>query len=196
MHDSTGVLAPSDHCPAQFVFAYGSLAADLGGALAELRGRRRVWGVAMDNSRDLPAYKHYLRREDGSRPDVCVAFLDLVAEAGCVVNGVCVAVDDATLAALDERERNYHRIDVSTALTPAARGTVWAYVGSPESRARLRAARARGRAVISRDYLRDVKAGFAALGAPQLAALERSVDPGGLETWDLVCVPHSGRSRR
>ena len=54
----------------EFVFGYGSLAA-LGdgvapsrtpraeGFVCDLRGYRRQWGVAMDNSRDLPGYKHY-----------------------------------------------------------------------------------------------------------------------------------------
>ncbi|MGH2917402.1 MAG: hypothetical protein ACRDLS_02220, partial [Solirubrobacteraceae bacterium] len=60
----------------QFVFGYGSLAAECDGAAARLRDHRRVWGVAMDNSRDLPGYKHYRLRGDASRPAVFVAFVD------------------------------------------------------------------------------------------------------------------------
>jgi dephospho-CoA kinase len=168
----------------QFVFGYASLAADLDGVLAELRGYRRVWGVAMDNSIDLPGYKHYLLRSDGSRPHVHVAFMDLIENAGCAVNGVVQPVSEAMLRELDRRERNYDRIDLTDA-TEGASGTVWAYVGSPAGRARLHTARARGEAVLSRDYLADVRAGFAALGPQQLAGFERSSDLEGLPVWDL-----------
>jgi len=178
----------------QFVFGYGSLAAQPVGAVALLRDHRRVWGVAMDNGRDLPGYKHYRLRSDGSRPAVFVAFLDLEEDSRSAVNGVLLPVDEAALRALDRRERNYERVDV-TGEIDGATGTVWAYVGSPQGRARLRDARARGHAVISRDYLEDVSSRFAALGAEQLEVFERSTDPVGLEVWDLVCVPHSGRAR-
>ena len=58
--------------------AYGWLAADLPGSHpAVLRGRRRGWGVAMDNRVDVPGYKPYRLRADGCRPAVFVAFLDL-----------------------------------------------------------------------------------------------------------------------
>ena len=36
------------------------------------------WGVAMDNRVDVPGYKPYRLRADGSRPAVFVAFLDIV----------------------------------------------------------------------------------------------------------------------
>lgn len=60
----------------QFVFGYGLLAAGVRGRRARLEGYRRVWGVAMDNRVDIPGYKSYRRRDDGSRPAVYVAFLD------------------------------------------------------------------------------------------------------------------------
>ena len=173
----------------QFVFGYGSLAADHAGAVAQLRGHRRVWGVAMDNSRDLPGYKHYLLRCDGSRPRICVAFLDLAPDRRSAVNGVLLAVDDAQLRALDRRERNYGRVEVSCQVASAA-GTVWAYVGSTQARACLCEARERGRAVISRDYLVAVRSGFATLGPAQAIAFERSTNPSDLELWDLLRVDH------
>jgi hypothetical protein len=173
----------------QFVFGYGSLAADLaGGHVAELRGYRRVWGVAMDNRVDLPGYKHYRLASDGSRPPVCVAFLDLVADAGAATRGVCVPVDEAQLPALDRRERNYDRADVTGAV-PAARGTVWAYVGTGAGRTRLRRARDGGRAVVSRAYLERTRAAFATLGAAALAEFERTAALDGLPVWDLERLP-------
>ncbi|MGI9098212.1 MAG: gamma-glutamylcyclotransferase family protein [Solirubrobacteraceae bacterium] len=171
------------------VFGYGSLAADLaGGRVAELRGHRRVWGVAMDNRVDLSGYKHYRLRSDGSRPAVFVAFLDLVPDAGASTRGVCVPVEAAQLPALDCRERNYERVDVTPAVTPS-RGTVWAYVGTPAGRRRLRRARDGGRAVVSRDYLERTRAAFAALGAAALAEFERTAALDGLPVWELERLP-------
>ena len=173
----------------QFVFGYGSLAADLaGGHVADLHGHRRVWGVAMDNRVDVPGYKHYRLLSDGSRPPVCVAFLDLVADADAATHGVCVPVEDAQLPALDRRERNYDRVDVTDAVA-AARGTVWAYVGTPAGRRRLQRARERGRAVVSRDYLERTRAAFAALGAAALAEFERTAALDGLAVWELERLP-------
>lgn len=178
-----------------FVFGYGSLAADFDGVAVRLRGYRRVWGVAMDNRVDLPGYKHYLLRSDGSRPAVHVAFLDLARDEHSEVHGIATPVDDARLAELDRRERNYVRVDVSEQVA-GVDGIVWAYLGSPAGRDRLREARARGEAVISHDYLASVRAGSAALEPAQRRAFERTCDPGGLEIWDLELVPHSDTEGR
>ena len=168
-----------------FVFGYGSLAADLhGGRVAELRGYRRVWGVAMDNRVDVPGYKHYRLRSDGSRPAVFVAYLDVIADARASTRGVCVPVEEAQLPALDRRERNYDRVDVTHAVA-AAPGTVWAYIGTPAGRGRLRRARDGGRAVVSRDYLERTRTAFAALGAAALAEFERTAALEGLPVWEL-----------
>jgi hypothetical protein len=170
------------------VFGYGSLSR-VGGRPCVLRDHRRGWGVAMDNTRDLPGYKHYLRRQDGSRPEVCVAFLDLAPAAGSV-NGICFSVTPELLAALDERERNYLRVDVTDRLWPRPPGRAWAYVGRAESRARFRRARAKSRAVVSREYREHVLRGFAALGRDALAAFRRSTELEGLPVVDLVRVDH------
>ncbi|UGS35703.1 gamma-glutamylcyclotransferase family protein [Capillimicrobium parvum] len=179
----------------QFVFAYGSLAVAAGplsrtpsarGWIAELPGFARRWGVAMDNARDLPGYKHY-RLVDGTRPEVFVTFLDIVRRAGAAVNGVCLPVGDEALALLDRRERNYVRRDV-TAQIDGAPGRVWAYAGSPSARARLRRARARGRAVISAEYLQQVTAGLRALGPGELAALQASLTGDAPPVWELARI--------
>ena len=99
--------------PADLVFGYGSLVALPGAVRSELGGHRRLWGVAMDNAVDIPGYKRYLA-PDGSRPDVCVAFLDIEPDACGSVIGACFAVAD--LAALDCREHNYERVDVTDGL--------------------------------------------------------------------------------
>jgi hypothetical protein len=167
------------------VFAYGSLVADHRGApAARLAGWRRHWGVAMDNVADLPRYKHYVDVETGVRARVHVAFLDIErTDDDVAVTGVLVPVDPATLGVLDARERNYDRIEVTSAVSRLdgrrLPERVWTYVGSPAGRERLREARAAGTAVVRGGYLRTVEEAYAA--APAL---------GGLAAYTASTVPH------
>lgn len=187
---------------AEFVFGYGSLTARPApvptrelkqhGFVADLAGLRRAWGVAMDNRRDLPGYKYYTDA-DGRRPEVFVAYLDLVAAPDAraeAVNGLCLPVDGAMLEVLDRRERNYERVDVSDRLTARAGGAdvirVWAYVGSAAARERFAAGREAGTAVIDAAYVRTVEAGFATLGAAEHAACRPSLRPDGLPVLELT----------
>lgn len=155
-----------------WVFAYGSLAHDVGGTPARLHGARRAWGVAMDNRRVVPGYKVWLDPADGVRPDVRVAFLDLqAADLGAAVDGVCVEVTGAVLAAVDRRERNYRRIDVTGRVIPLdgvdVGAPVFAYVGTVAARARFRTGAGDGTAVVARPYLAAVAATFGgAIPAP------------------------------
>ena len=183
----------------EFVFGYGSLAALADGVapsrtpraegfVCDLRGYRRQWGVAMDNRRDLPGYKHYTD-ELGRRPAVFVCFLDIEIDPRGSVNGLCVPVDDARLAILDERERNYERIDVSASVD-AGRARVWAYVGARASRMRMRWAVAAHRAVIDGRYLETVADGFRALGEGELERSAPSLAPGLLPVMALTRHDH------
>jgi cation transport regulator ChaC len=182
---------------AQFVFGYGSLAAPAGrpltrertahGFVADLAGVRRTWGVAMDNRRSLPGYKYYTDAA-GRRPEVFVAYLDLVAapdDPAAAVNGLCLPVDDVVLEQLDRRERNYERVNISDHLALAGL-RVWAYLGSAAARERLVAGRRAGTAVIDAAYRRAVQAGFAALGAREHAACRRSLEPDGMPVVELT----------
>jgi hypothetical protein len=184
----------------EFVFGYGSLAAlpegaaasrtrGTGGFVCDLRGHRRQWGVAMDNGRDLPGYKHYTDA-DGRRPPVFVCFLDVVADPRAAVNGLCVPVDAARLAALDARERNYERRDVS-ALVDGGGARVWTYVGRREARLRMRWAVAAHRAVVDATYLDAVAGGFRALGPREWAACAPSLAPGVLPVVALTRHDHA-----
>ena len=179
--------------PRQFVFGYGSLAIPPRGRpdrvvredgfVTDLAGVRREWGVAMDNRHDLPGYKYYTDA-GGQRPAVFVAFLNLrfVAEGdGSGVNGLCLPVDDAALARLDLRERNYERIEVSARIQADTGGArVWAYVGTAAGRQRLQTGRRKGTAVIDGGYLAAVSDGFAALGEAEHHRCEPSLRPGDL----------------
>jgi hypothetical protein len=150
------------------VFGYGSLLHAAGAVPCTLPGHRRVWGVAMDNAVAIPGYKRY-RDAHGDYPDVCVAFVDLEPDPRAVVEGVLLPAPE--LAALDARERNYVRADVTGLVGGAPDVRVWVYVGREDSRERLRAARAAGRAVVQRAYVEAV-----------------ALEPDGLPVLDLERV--------
>jgi hypothetical protein len=183
----------------EFVFGYGSLAALADGAVpsrtpraegfvCDLHGYRRQWGVAMDNRRDLPGYKHYTD-ELGERPAVFVCFLDIERDPRASVNGVCVPVDGPRLEALDDRERNYERVDVSTSVD-AGGARVWAYAGARAARLRMRWAVAAHRAVIDGRYLEMVADGFRALGEDEFERCASSMAPGLLPVMTLTRHDH------
>jgi hypothetical protein len=137
------------------VFGYGSLAAEQGGVPCRLRDHRRGWDVAMDNRKTILGYKVYIDPETGERPHVHVAYLSITPHPGEHVDGYAFPVTDDELVALDARERNYERRDVSAHCD--LEGRVWAYVGSAAGRRRLEEGRRRGTAVISRGYLEKVQ---------------------------------------
>jgi len=168
------------------VFGYGALVTDMEGSPGELRGFRRCWGVAMDNSQTIPGYKYYVD-ENGARPDVYVAYLDIQPDPAATVNGACIPVEPDELRALDDRERSYTRMEVTDAIDPPL-GRVWTYTGSPDGRRRLSVGRERGRAVITREYIDRVVAGFRALGEDEYNAFRASSDVDGLPLRDLVRI--------
>jgi hypothetical protein len=182
-----------------FIFGYGSLASDL---LAEvevkrLRGYRRVFGVAADNSKEIAGYKRYRLSADSVYPDVYVAFLDIVEDPDVVLNGVLAAIDPSSLADLDRRERNYDRIDVTAAIDSPPDGRVWAYSGSREGRERLQAGIAAGTAVVQRSYLDHVHSGFRRLGDSEYEHFVATTDLDSLPLADLerVDLPPESPSR-
>jgi len=175
--------------PDTFVFGYGSLLPrSRPGIRCDLREHRREWGVAMKNRVTVPGYKYYMDRETGERPDVFVAFLNIRPEAGAHVNGVAFAVDPGELLALDRRERNYRRRDVTELIEGEVPGRVYAYVGSPSGRRRLARGVAAGTAIVTQEYLDGVRADFAAYGPQVLAEFEATTDPLGLPVRPLLRV--------
>jgi hypothetical protein len=176
-----------------FLFAYGSLARAPHTAVpCALLDHRRTWDVAMDNRLTIPGYKVYVDPVTRERPDVYVTFLDVRAEPGRRVEGVAFGVDEALLEPLDRRERQYERRDVTDLVDADLGGRVWAYVGHAEARRRYKAGRADGTAVVARQYLEGVRAGFATRGA--LAAFERTTDPPQVPVRELerLEVDYSG----
>jgi gamma-glutamylcyclotransferase (GGCT)/AIG2-like uncharacterized protein YtfP len=165
-----------------YVFGYGSLVGNQH-RVAVLHGHRRVWGVAMDNRVVIPDYKIF-ETPDGRRPAVDVTFLDLVPDPAGAVNGALLEVDEAALAVLDRRERQYERVDVTAHLEDPP-GRVWTYVGRAEGRARVR----EGRPVVQRAYVELVERGFRALGAGEPERFAASTEPVRFPVQDLVRIP-------
>jgi cation transport regulator ChaC len=176
--------------PSVFVFAYGSLvhpdqlralAAEHGLAgearLAILEGYRRAWDVAMDNRLDLPGYKFYRDAQTGERPPLRVTFLNIEPASGAWVNGVVLPVSPRVLDALDRRERNYRRVDVTAHLELSLPGTVWAYSAREEALARYRRGLEADTAVIARAYLETVEEGFRRWGAQAYRTYLASTPP-------------------
>ena len=174
-----------------WLFAYGSLlpagasALPDGAVPANLVGWRRSWAVAMDNSVDLPGYKHYVTA-DGRRPAVMVCYLDIAEHPGGVVNGLAMPVGVDELPALDARERNYERRDVSGELDVALDGRVWAYAGTRAGRIRAGRGRRERRLAVAGDYHERVMAGFELLD--ERGRFEALTEPAGVPVAELAVV--------
>ena len=73
---------------------------------------------------------------------------------------------DDELAALDRRERNYERRDVTDLVDADLGGRIWAYVGNAAGRLRLAHGRRRGTAVVSLGYLEKVRSAIGSVAVP------------------------------
>jgi cation transport regulator ChaC len=157
-----------------WIFGYGSLvsptslattigrevsAADV--AIAHLEGFGRRWNYG---SLHLRGDWHH----DGVRVSQgLVVSLGLVAADDETCNGVIVRVSDDELAALDWRERDYQRTDVTELVRRADGGRierVMTYVPRPSAVERYQEARDRGVAGIRRSYWELVEQAFHDLG--------------------------------
>lgn len=103
---------------------------------------------------------------------VCLGIEEAEAER---CNGVVVRVDDDELAALDVRESDYDRTDVTDLVVAEGGldGRVVTYVPRPSAIERYRLARIEHRAAVRRGYVDLVRDAFGGLGASHLAEYER-----------------------
>lgn len=177
-----------------YVFGYASLVALSGpGTLpGRLHGYRRCWGAAMNNWEGGEEVKHWLDHATGERPRIRVAYLDIYEQAGSVVNGLALPVDAERLVALDRREINYERVDVSAAFGPPISNRVFTYIGLDAARERCRRGAAAGDVFVSRDYVAGVRSAFERLTPGALFEFDHTTDPLPFPERDLQVVFPSG----
>ncbi len=176
-----------------WVFGYGSLVdprslartidrlAEIGvdAFQADLAGYGRRWNygtMAVGESVDEP----------GREWRIVALGLEVAAHES--VNGLIARVDDDDLAALDRRERNYDRVDVTAAMTFAADidvGAIVTYVPRAEPVERFERSRADGTAAISKRYWDLVDAAFAALGPEQQERYRATTPDAGIPVVEL-----------
>ncbi len=177
--------------PPTWVFGYGSLVdpESLGRTLgrrvtpgadflaAELTGWGRRWNYGVGH-----VVGTWCRADGIVVDDGVIVALGVVAAADETVNGIVALVSDIEIAALDQRERDYDRVDVTASVTvrgaalePEAR--VVTYVPRPSAIERYEAARDRGRAGIRSTYWGLVDAAFAVWGAEDLLRYRSSTPP-------------------
>jgi Gamma-glutamyl cyclotransferase, AIG2-like len=117
-----------------------------------------------------------------------VTFVNLVPVEGDSVAGVVFPVDREELAALDRRERNYERHDVTDRIEQTVDGRIWTYIGTHAAEERHAEGLRLGRAVVSRAYLEGIRDAFRNVGEAALGEFEASTDPPGCPTMDLERV--------
>ena len=152
--------------------------------------------MAHDNRRIIPGYKTYLRRDDGTRPDVYVAFFDLDVSDGMWVAGLALPVDDARRDALDAREANYERVDVTGLVTgcPAPSGPTSAAASAGPARARP----GRGQRGGVEGLPGEGRGGLPRRGKAAFREFERTTVTHGIQALDLDRrdVPEASREHR
>lgn len=161
-----------------WVFGYGSLVsansigttigrpvdADTGYAAAVLDGFARSWNYGSLRQRATWDGPHG-RVEAG-----IVVSLGLVAARGVSTNGAVVRVTEREFAALDRRESDYDRIDVTDRMAELpvsasrSRARVFTYVPRPSAIERYELARAGRRAAVKQGYVELVEEAFASIG--------------------------------
>lgn len=172
-----------------WVFGYGSLASP--SSLARTIGREVAWGDDVHRA----TLDGWGRRWNYGSPRTGVSWthgeaeimdgvmvcLGIVDDPGGTISGVVFAVDDAELAALDRRERDYHRIEVTTATAVhgdvAATASIVTYVPRTSSIERYERARSIGSAAIRQTYWDLVDAAFTDLGDDALECYRRTPAP-------------------
>jgi cation transport regulator ChaC len=169
-----------------WVFGYGSLVdpESLGRTLArpvtpgvdfveaELSGWGRRWNYGVGHVR-----ASWERRDGTLIADGVIVALGVVSASGESANGIIARVSDLEIGALDMRERDYDRVDVTESVallgdrSRCAFGTgdrVVTYVPRASAIERYEAARDCGRAGIRSTYWGLVDAAFAVFGTDQL----------------------------
>lgn len=174
---------------ATWVFGYGSLASPT--SLARTIGRQVSFGEDVHRA----ALRGWGRRWNYGSPRTGVSWthgeseitdgvmvcLGIVQDADVAINGVVFSVDDRELAALDRRERDYDRIEVTGSADAegdlGGTASIVTYVPRPSSIERYERGRDAGTAAIRQTYWDLVERAFTDFGDEALEWYRRTPDP-------------------
>jgi hypothetical protein len=124
---------------------------------------------------------------DGRRVERGIVVALGLVDAPETCNGVIARVNRHDVALLDQRERDYDRVDVTDRIDAGFEvdGRVVTYVPRPGAVLRYEQYRDRGRAAVSLRYLRLVTSAFEALGPGQRQRFEETTPPPDVPIVDL-----------
>ena len=182
-----------------FVFGYGSLvnlknlqnylgrklAFDSDFVICGLKNFHRCWNIAMDNRLDLPDYKYYIEQKTGNRFNGFVTFLNIRFDKDKTIIGVLFRVSEPELENLDQRERNYQRIDITHQINRAIQGKAWVYIGLEQAKKRYQEGLQKGCAVVSQNYFDLVHDAYFSLGNYAFSNYIATTDKLEVPTVDL-----------
>ena len=181
------------------MFGYGSLTALADGVVpsrtpraegfvCDLHGYRRQWGVAMDNRRDLPGYKHYTDEPAGGRRCSSASSTSRPTRAarstGCASRSTARGSRSSTSASATTSGSTSRRS------VDAGGARVWAYVGGRDARLRMRWAVGAHRAVIDAPLSGHGRRRLPGAGRASSSALRASLSPGRLPVVALTRHDH------
>ncbi|WP_019504636.1 gamma-glutamylcyclotransferase family protein [Pleurocapsa sp. PCC 7319] len=161
-----------------FVFGYGSLVnwdnlqqylgrkltPGLDFVICGLHNFHRCWNIAMDNRLDLPNYKYYIEEQTGNRFNGFVTFLNIRFDQDKTIIGILFRVSEPELENLDQRERNYQRIDITHLINRAIQGKAWVYLGLEQAKNRYHEGLQKNCTAISQEYFDLVNDAYYSLG--------------------------------
>jgi hypothetical protein len=160
----------------KFVFGYGSLVSPSNFSkflkrknppkekkdyfCLDLIGFKRIWNIVRDNSGKNGYIQYFL--PDGELPNEPILLINIVPSINSVVNGIAFKISDSELEILDNRERNYNRIDISGGLSEEI-GKCFAYTGKSEAIQRYQRCRNKN-FLINKDYFYNIENSFKEIG--------------------------------
>lgn len=154
-----------------------------------LHGHRRLWNVARDNRKSVPSRDHFVCSVSGERIDGFITAINIRPSPGDFVNGIAFRVTAEQLAALDRREGNYDRIDVTSEVDVLLPSRLWTYRGSALAEQRYARGIAGGTAVINSAYHTLVDLAFASHGEDFHAEYHATTDAPEVPIRPLQRVP-------
>ncbi len=133
-------MVPIEHVDSKkaspvYVFGYGSLInpksvqKTLG---RELRIEDLLVGRIHDHVRKWQLVDWVIIEGFNEERSVPAVFLDLVRHEGAWVNGILIPLSKEELHKMDQREKNYDRIDVSNLIEPEVDGQTYTYMGKKD----------------------------------------------------------------